>query len=207
MVLASYYKLGVRRIMLGEIHLIAHTFSARLLTTAYTPNLDTHDDWADVSANEAAGTGYTAGGQALASKTVTFTAANSWATPWAASTAYSVGDVVRPTTGNGFLYRAVTAGSSAASEPTWPTVNGQDVTDGGVVWENVGTGIVAFDFTDPLWDASGGSLSAGYMVIVDDTHANDSLVALVDFEGEVTATNDTFTVENDPAGALLAFVA
>lgn len=43
-----------------------------LVTSAYTPDTDEstgHDTWADVSANEiAAGNGYTAGGQTLASK-------------------------------------------------------------------------------------------------------------------------------------------
>jgi hypothetical protein len=40
-----------------------------LLSSAYTPNQDTHDYLDDVVANEVSGTGYTAGGQALASKT------------------------------------------------------------------------------------------------------------------------------------------
>lgn len=41
------------------------------LHTAYTPNVDTHQVWADVSATQVAGTGYTAGGAAVATKTVT----------------------------------------------------------------------------------------------------------------------------------------
>jgi len=46
-----------------------------LLSSAYTPNQDSHDYLDDVVANEVTGTGYTAGGQALASKTVTYDAA------------------------------------------------------------------------------------------------------------------------------------
>lgn len=41
------------------------------LHTGYTPNIDTHQVWADVSATEVSGAGYTAGGAAVGSKTVT----------------------------------------------------------------------------------------------------------------------------------------
>lgn len=58
---------------------------------------------------------------------------------WAANTAYSLGDVRRPTsTANAdvhFLYRCVQAGTShATTEPTWPKVEAAEVTDGTVVW-------------------------------------------------------------------------
>jgi hypothetical protein len=57
-------------------------------------------------------------------------------TAWQASTGYSLGDVVVPTTGleNGFRYDCTTAGTSDASEPTWPTAEGETVADGTVVW-------------------------------------------------------------------------
>ena len=55
---------------------------------------------------------------------------------WVASTVYSVGDVVIPTTANGYQYRCTTAGTSHTSEPTFPTDLGVTVTEtGGVVWE------------------------------------------------------------------------
>lgn len=61
---------------------------------------------------------------------------------WAATTAYTaieegdrkVGDRVKPTTANGFWYACTTAGTSGASEPTWPTTIGNTVTDGTVEW-------------------------------------------------------------------------
>lgn len=37
-----------------------------MLLTGYTPNIDTHEDRADINASEITGTGYTAGGQTLA---------------------------------------------------------------------------------------------------------------------------------------------
>lgn len=57
-------------------------------------------------------------------------------TAWEASTAYSLGDIVVPTAGleNGFRYECTTAGTSDASEPTWPTTEGATVNDGTVVW-------------------------------------------------------------------------
>lgn len=53
---------------------------------------------------------------------------------WAATTAYSLGDRVEPTTPNTYVYEVTTAGTSGGSEPTWPTVVGSTVVDGTVVW-------------------------------------------------------------------------
>lgn len=47
------------------------TIKVALLTASYTPDIDTHDFYDDVSANEISGTGYTAGGFTLVSKTAT----------------------------------------------------------------------------------------------------------------------------------------
>lgn len=56
-------------------------------------------------------------------------------TAWAASTAYTLGAVRRPTTANGYVYTVTaSAGTSAASEPTWPTTIGATVTDNGMTW-------------------------------------------------------------------------
>ena len=54
--------------------------------------------------------------------------------PWEASTAYILGDYVWPTTFNGYRYVCTTAGTSGASEPTWPPTLGDTVNDGSVVW-------------------------------------------------------------------------
>ncbi|WDS61313.1 hypothetical protein SEA_MINIFLAYER_6 [Satellite phage MiniFlayer] len=59
-----------------EIDFDSDTIKVALLTSSYTPAQTTHDYYDDVVANEVSGTGYTAGGQALASKTVTQDTAN-----------------------------------------------------------------------------------------------------------------------------------
>lgn len=67
--------------------------------------------------------------------TTTFT----WSA-WAATTAYSLGDIVIPlATENGHRYRCTTAGTSSGSEPTWPTTQRGTVADGTVTWTEDGT--------------------------------------------------------------------
>ena len=63
-------------------------------------------------------------------KAVTF---NGW-DDWAATTAYVIGDVISPTTFNGFLYRCTTAGTSAGSEPTFGTTLGGTTADNTATW-------------------------------------------------------------------------
>ena len=55
-----------------EIDLDTDVIKVALCTSAYTPDLDAHDYFNDIT-NEITGTGYTAGGATLASKTVTYT--------------------------------------------------------------------------------------------------------------------------------------
>lgn len=58
-----------------EVDWDTDTIKVALVSSAYTPNQDSHDYWDDVSANEVTGTGYTAGGATLASKTATYDSA------------------------------------------------------------------------------------------------------------------------------------
>ena len=58
-----------------------------------------------------------------------------WPETWAANTAYTVGDVVKPTTYASHSYKVTTAGTShATTEPTWGTTNGGTTADNTVVW-------------------------------------------------------------------------
>lgn len=55
----------------GGIDLDTDTIVCVLLGSGYTPSRTGHSLWSDVSANEITGTGYTAGGVALTTKSVT----------------------------------------------------------------------------------------------------------------------------------------
>jgi hypothetical protein len=135
----------------GNIKIGTNAIKAAWFTHSYTPNLQTDAAYSGISANESTGSGYTAGGNTLTSPTLTATAANSWGTTAAINTAYTVGQIVKPSGGNLFLYRCEASGTSGGSAPTWPTVFGATVADGTVTWTNVGTGIVQFTGTVPTW--------------------------------------------------------
>lgn len=57
---------------------------------------------------------------------------------WSASTAYAVGIDREPTVSNGYRYEVTVAGTTGATQPTWPTAIGSTVTDGTVTWINRG---------------------------------------------------------------------
>jgi hypothetical protein len=66
----AIYNSFKRDVMNGSLDLDTDTINVMLVTATYTPNIDTHTKRSDVT-NEVTGTGYSAGGAALASKTVT----------------------------------------------------------------------------------------------------------------------------------------
>jgi hypothetical protein len=65
------------------------TIRVALLGAGYTPNQDTDRYWSDVSANEVSSAGYTAGGVALASKTLTYTGASNTVALGAAASSWT----------------------------------------------------------------------------------------------------------------------
>jgi hypothetical protein len=174
---------------------LSDTIKVLLTTSSYVPNLDTHETKADIT-NEVTGTNYSAGGNTLASKTLVYTAADAWATARANSTAYALGDVVRPATGNGHLYLCIVAGTSGGSIPTWPTVSRQTVADGAVTWAEIGRGITVLDSADPNWTTA---TIAGikYAVYYKDTGTagTSALLAVQDLDGPTTVTAGTFTIQ------------
>lgn len=63
-------------------------------------------------------------------------------TKWVASTAYTLGDVIRPTNASGQIdnnriFIAEVAGTSNSSEPTWPSSAGGSVVDNTVTWREI----------------------------------------------------------------------
>ncbi|MGW5259688.1 hypothetical protein ACWEQG_01855 [Microbispora sp. NPDC004025] len=196
----------------GRINFATDTIKAMLLSS-YTVG-STQDSAQFVSdvvlggvGVETSGSGYTAGGQALASKSVTYTAANSWGTQRANSTAYTVGDVVRPASANGYVYQCIVAGTSGGSVPTYPTVIGQTVTDGGVTWACVGRGVLVIDAQDPSWTTSNpGTLAASHMLVYKDTGtpSTSPVILYWDLGGTQIASNGgAFTPQLDATEGLL----
>lgn len=61
-----------------EVDWDTDTIKVMLVADTYTPNQDTHDYLDDVVSHEVSGTGYTAGGATLASKTATYDSANNY---------------------------------------------------------------------------------------------------------------------------------
>ena len=192
----------------AKINVGADTFKCVLLS-AYTPGV--HQYLSDVlgAGTEASGTGYTSGGLALTSPTLTTTAAASWATSRVNSTAQVVGDIVRPATSNGYLDQCVVAGTTASSVPTYPPTVGGEVTDGGVTWLCIGTAASVFTTGTALsWNAAGGSLAAAFAVFADttpSTNATRPVLGYWDLGGTQTATGGTFVLTPNASAGLLAF--
>lgn len=190
-----WYLQAPGRILAGEVDWDSDDLRATLHSSGYTP-ADTDDYVADLTNELATSGGYTSGGLAVTSESVTTTLANAWGVQRAATTAYVVDDVVRPAAGNGWLYRCVVAGTTAAGLPAYPTVLGQVVTDGGVTWEAYGRAICVLGFTDPLWAAATFG-PARYLVLSDRTPVGagaQPLLGYLDFGTDKTGGGGNFTV-------------
>lgn len=77
-VTAKWYGKSLANVFGGEtagesvaVDFLSDTIKVALTTSSYTPNQDTHEFFSDVT-NEVSGTGYTAGGATLATKTVSY---------------------------------------------------------------------------------------------------------------------------------------
>lgn len=206
--MALWYRSAPSKLLNKEIDYDTDDMRATLHTATYALDRGVHDYVDDLTNELATSGGYTVGGVALPGKSVTKTEANSWATTWAASTSYAEDKVVRPTTGNGFLYRATNAGSSAATEPTWPTIIGRTVVDSGVTWECVGRAIIVITCTAIQWPTATFT-GARYCVISDrtpGTAATQPLLCVVDFGVDKAGGGGTFEVVPDSQGLLHVFV-
>jgi hypothetical protein len=207
--MAQPYRQALMKFLNKEADWDSDAITATLHTATYTPNLDTHAYVSDLTNELAAGSGYTTAGVTLSSCTRTYTAANSWGTSAATTTAYAVGKVVRPSTGNGFLYRCAVAGTSGGSAPTWGTILGGSTTDGTVTWEMVGSGIIVLTASNTVWSSPFSAGPFRYLVISDrtpGTAATQPLIGLVDFGSNQTGGGGAYTVQWDSQGILQFYV-
>jgi hypothetical protein len=194
---SGWYATGLQNALKGLVDLdLASNLKAALILSAYPLDQDLDEFFnTDVEGDETSGTGYTAGGEVVTTPAVSVVN-DTAVSAWAASNAYNIGDLVRPLAGaNGYVYRCVVAGTSGGSAPSWSLVIGDDTSDSGVTWDNVGTSFVKFDIADPGW-GPGSTITARYMVVyVDGTPGSgDYLVAWLDYGQDETSTNGDFDV-------------
>lgn len=202
--LAAWYRNALVKLLNKEADVDSDSLKLTLHTSSYTPALDSHAYVSDLSAELSTAGGYTSGGVTLTSPTVTYTAANSWGTVRANSTAYTLGQIYRPASTNGFLYRVTAAGTSAASPPTFPVILGNSIADGGATISCVGSGIIVFDAADASW-ATATFTGVRYGVISDrtpGTAATQPLLGLIDFVTDQAGGGGAFTIVFDAQGIL-----
>jgi hypothetical protein len=140
MVLASMFGLAWQKQIEGSTGRwvwASDTFKVALTTSTYSPNVDTHDFFNDVT-NEVSGTGYTSGGATLGSKTSTYDTASDQVRLDAADTSWTTSTITA-------RYAVVyydTAGASS-TDPVMGLVNFES---------DVSTTAGTFQIT---WDATG----------------------------------------------------
>lgn len=202
----SVYPHALRLMQNGTIDVDSDTLKLALVTASYVYS-GAHVFFSDIT-NEITGTGYTAGGTTISGVTLTTTLADAWATPWTAATVYTAGQVIRPSSANGYLYQCVVGGTSHATiEPTWSTTRGINNTDGTVTWLNIGRSVTVFDCANASW--SNATISASGAILYEDTGvaSTSGLILYNDF-GEVKNSSDaTFTVTIPTMGLLVSAAA
>lgn len=67
----TYFPLNSFKKLVNDLSSAGTTVKCALIANTYTPNMDTHESYNDVSAYETTGVGYTVGGGTVASKTLT----------------------------------------------------------------------------------------------------------------------------------------
>jgi hypothetical protein len=206
MPMVPYDNLAVQLWSAG-INWTSDTIKLAIASNSYTPVRATHDFFDDIT-NEIIGTGYTAGGATLGSKTRTLTAADSWGTSRANSTAYVAGDIIRPASANTFVYECITAGTSAASPPTFTTTVGDDYTDGTAVFSCRGKAVLQLDSADVSWTTSTISGARNFILYKSTGTASTSpLIAVDTLAADASATSGTtLTYQVQALGYIVLFL-
>jgi hypothetical protein len=131
-----YGKLFENQFGSAPINWSSDTIKVALATSSYTPNQDTHDFFNDVT-NEVTGTGYTAGGATLGSKTATYTTGTNTCAFDAADTSWTTSTV---TARFAIVYKST---GTASTSPLICYVDfGADVVSSGgtfaITWDSAG---------------------------------------------------------------------
>lgn len=151
---------------------------------------------------EITGTGYTAGGTTLGTKTHTVTAAASFTPARVNSTAYNAGDLYAPAASNGFIYRCTEPGTSAAAPPTFKTIVGESFADGTATFTCYGTGITVWSSAAASWTTATFSADFGVVYKSTGTASTSPLLGLYTFGTTQSPSGSTFTATPPGAGWL-----
>lgn len=122
---------------------------------------------------------------------------------WAASTAYTVGQIVRqlatPAVNNERAFRCTTAGTTGGSAPSWNLGQGATTTSGTAVFTEI-TGNSTYGWAAAAARlrlfAGGGWAAAGDTVYVSDDHAETGTDLAWTFQGTATAPNRILCVNH-----------
>ena len=133
---AKLYGTVLAQLWAGGINWGSDTIKVALTTSAYTPDQDAHDFFNDIT-NEVTGTGYTAGGATLASKTSTYTSGTNTQALDAADVTWSSSTI---TARYGVIYKST---GTASTSPLIGYVDfGADVISSGgpftITWDAAG---------------------------------------------------------------------
>jgi hypothetical protein len=104
--------------------------------------------------------------------------------------------------GDTYKVKLLTAATFDASHSTLAATGGTEVTSGtgyttggqaltGVAVTTTTTNDAKFDANDAVWTASGGSITASYAIIYNDTDTDAPPVAFIDFDGAQSAGDST----------------
>lgn len=132
-------------------------------------------------------------------------------TAWAASTAYSIGDIRRPTAAaanSERVFRCTTAGTSGGSEPTWVNTKAATTTDNTVTWTEI-TGNSTYNTTTNFAaphariTALGSWMAAGDFGYLANNHG-ETIANNIVFVAPGTAAAPNILLSIDPATGLEA---
>lgn len=81
-----------------------------------------------------AGTSNVSGVKAVGTNGSTTNPKAATASTWATGVVYAIGDYIKPTVANQFIYKVTSNGTTGGTEPSWSATEGNVITDGTVVY-------------------------------------------------------------------------
>lgn len=181
--ISRWYPLGLSKALSKEVDFLNDDIKMALFGAGHS--FDSGNEYfSDISANEITGTGYTAGGALLGSKTMEYKSSD--LTSWTNSTIYRVGDLVVPTVVNSHIYKCCIAGTSSSdTEPSWSIVENANIAEsGGPTWVEFGCGALVLDASDISWGDA--TITFSHAVVYVDSGVSATSLLLIDFNIETS---------------------